>query len=34
MKYPETTTFKLTRPSGSGDPPRNSTGHSNPGSAL
>ena len=32
--YPETTAFKSTRPSGSGDPEQNSTGHSYSGSAL
>src|SRR5208283_1023142 len=32
--YPETAVFKSTRPSGSGDPARNSTGHSNSDSAL
>ena len=32
--YPETTTFKSTRPSGSGDPEQNSTGHSYSGSAI
>jgi hypothetical protein len=34
MPHPETATFESTRPTESGDPPHNSTGHSNPGSAL
>jgi hypothetical protein len=33
MVYPESTSVQLTRPSGSGNPAQNSTGHSNPGSA-
>jgi hypothetical protein len=34
LVYPESTEFKSTRPSGSGDPAQNSTGHSNSGFAL
>jgi hypothetical protein len=34
LVYPESTEFKSTRPSASGDPTQNSTGHSNSGFAL